>query len=265
MKIVVLGAGHMGGWLAEMLGRDHRVGVLDIDPRRAERAAGATVLRGVESLRAFQPELLVNAVSLQNTLEAFEAVCPHLPRTCLISDIASVKSRIPRFYEKSAFRFASIHPMFGPTFARADRLTGENLIIIRESDPEGADFFRSFFSGFGLNVFEYTFEQHDRMIAYSLALPFASTMVFAACLDNTAVPGTTFKKHIEIAKGLLSEDDFLLSEILFSSHALSELENVTNKLNFLKHVIQQRDGEEAVRFFGRLRKNIGFEKKPDRS
>ena len=45
-----------------------------------------------------------------------------------------------------------------------------------------------------------------QMIAYSLTLPFASTMVFAACMNNTAVPGTTFRKHLEIAKGLLQED-----------------------------------------------------------
>jgi len=257
MKIAVVGAGHMGEWLAAKLGRSHQVGVFDIDPARAEKVPGVAVLRDVDNLAAFRPEMLINAVSLQKTLEAFEAVCPRLPEDCLISDIASVKGQLPGFYEKSPFRFASVHPMFGPTFAEADRLAGENVVVIRESDPEGAGFFREFFAGLGLSIYEYTFAEHDRMIAYSLAMPFASTMVFAACLDNTAVPGTTFKKHLEIARGLLSEDDFLLREILFGSHSLSELEKVTNKLNFLKHVIQQKDGEEAIKFFNRLRKNIG--------
>lgn len=95
------------------------------------------------------------------------------------------------------------------------------------------------------------------MIAYSLALPFASTLVFAACMDRSAVPGTTFKKHLEIARGLLSEDDFLLGEILFGPHSLEQLDHVTSRLEFLKHVIKDRDVEEAQRFFARLRANIG--------
>ena len=94
------------------------------------------------------------------------------------------------------------------------------------------------------------------MIAYSLTLPFASTMVFAACMDNTAVPGTTFRKHLEIARGLLSEDDYLLAEILFNPYSLAQLEKVTSRLDFLKHVILARDFEEAQRFFGNLRENI---------
>ncbi len=75
-------------------------------------------------------------------------------------------------------------------------------------------------------------------------------------MDASAVPGSTFKKHQEIAKGLLSEDDTLLAEILFNPYSLTQLEEVTNKLEFLKHVIRQRDFDEAEKFFNRLRKNI---------
>ena len=94
------------------------------------------------------------------------------------------------------------------------------------------------------------------MTAYSLSLPFASTLVFAACMKNTAVPGTTFKRHLTIAQGLLSEDDHLLAEILFNEFSLEQLEGVTSRLEFLKHVIRDRDYEEACRFFNRLRENI---------
>ena len=256
MKIVILGTGHMGGWLAGRLSLKHQVGVLDINPRRTQNLGRVKILPDYERLGDFHPDLFINAVSLHNTLEAYESVLPYLPKGCLISDIASVKGQLPLFYARNPFRFVSVHPMFGPTFAVADRLAGENAIIIRESDPRGADFFLDFFKDLGLNIYEYSFDQHDRMIAYSLALPFASTMVFAACLDNTTVPGTTFKKHLEIAKGLLSEDDYLLSEILFSPYSLTQLENVTNRLNFLKRVIEQKDAEEAIRFFNRLRKNL---------
>lgn len=48
----------------------------------------------------------------------------------------------------------------------------------------------------------------------------------------------------------------LLSEILFNPHSLPQVERVTNKLEFLKHIIQARDVEEARHFFNKLRGNL---------
>lgn len=256
MKIAVLGAGHMGVWLIKMLSQDFKVCVFDIDRSRTEKIHSVEVISAYSMLKSFEPDLLINAVSLQNTIEAFESASPYLPDYCIISDVASVKGRIPDYYRRQAFRYASIHPMFGPTFANVDRIEDENVVIIKESDRKGRQFFWNFFSNLKLKIYEYSFDEHDQMIAYSLTLPFASTMVFAACMNNTAVPGTTFKKHLEIAKGLLSEDDYLLCEILFNSYSLPQLDKVTGRLEFLKHVIRGKDFEEAKKFFDCLRGNI---------
>lgn len=256
MKIVILGAGHMGSWLIKELSQTHSLCVYDSDHSRVKNIQKNIVLNKYSEIQDFQPELLINAVSLQHTVEAFESASPYLPENCIISDFASVKGAIPDYYKNSLFRFTSVHPMFGPTFANVDLLKNENVIIIKESDREGIEFFRNFFGNMGLNIYEFSFEQHDEMIAYSLTLPFASSLVFAACMNTTAVPGSTFKKHLEIAKGLLSEDDYLLAEILFNSYSLPQLEKVTSRLEFLKHVIKGKDNEEAIKFFNQLRKNI---------
>lgn len=257
MNIAVLGAGHMGGWLVDVLKRSHAVGVYDRDIGRVAGMSGIEVLKKISRLRLFRPDMLINAVSIQNTEEAFKEAQVHLPGGCLLVDVMSVKNGIRDYYKGCGFRFVSIHPMFGPTFANVDRLEEENAVIIKESDPEGAEFFRRFFLEFGINVYEYSFEEHDSNIAYSLTLPFASSLVFAANMDKATVPGTTFKKHSLIARGLLSEDDELLTEILFSPHSLTQMEKVTQRLEFLKHIIRQKDHEEARRFFDRLRDNIG--------
>ncbi len=256
MKISVLGAGHMGRWLMSELAKDHEVGVYDIDGSRTSGLPLVEVLTEPAGLGSFVPDILINAVSLRNTMDAFAAAAPHLPPWCLLCDVASVKGEIPDYYRSAGFRFTSIHPMFGPTFANVQQLRDENVIIIRESDPQGVRFFRDFFARLGLKITEFSFAEHDRMIAYSLALPFASTMVFAACMERSTVPGTTFKKHLEIARGLLSEDDYLLGEIIFGPHSLEQLDKVTSRLEFLKHVIRGRDYEEAKAFFARLRENI---------
>ena len=84
-----------------------------------------------------------------------------------------------------------------------------------------------------LNIFEYTFDEHDETVAYSLSIPFVSTFVFAAVMKHQEAPGTTFKKHMAIAKGLLSEDDYLLQEILFNPRTPSQVENIRLELKQL--------------------------------
>jgi prephenate dehydrogenase len=147
--------------------------------------------------------------------------------------------------------------MFGPTFADMESLRQENGVTITESSEEGRRFFTRFFNLLGVRIFEYSFEEHDRMMAYSLTIPFVSSMIFAACVDATTVPGTNFTRHMALARNLLSEDDHLLAEILFNPYSVTELNRITSRLEFLKHVISARDEGEAGGFFRRLRENIG--------
>lgn len=257
MNIAVIGVGHMGAWFArELINEEHEVAVFDLDQEKTREIQNARILKELTELSDFAPELLLNAVSIRRTIEAFDACKKYLPDHCVLADVTSVKGELPKYYQQGDFRYASLHPMFGPTFANVNALKEENVILIKESEPNTKEFFRAFFDKRELNIFEFSFKAHDQMTAYSLSLPFASTLVFAACMKNTAVPGTTFKRHLIIAKGLLSEDDHLLAEILFNDYSLQQLERVTSRLEFLKHVIRDRDFEEAQRFFKRLRENI---------
>lgn len=256
MRIAFLGAGKMGGWLARQLAPEHTVAVYDANPGRSRELQGATVLERLEDLRGFAPELLVNAVNLVNTIEAFQAATPHLPAGCVLADLTSVKGELPRYYAGCGFRFASVHPMFGPTFANLEALRQENAIIISESDPETAALFRGLFERLGLTIFEYTFAEHDRRMAYSLATPFACTMAFAGCIDQSVVPGTTFAKHLAIARGLLSEDDDLLIHILFNSHSSRQLAQLADNLSRLREMVEARDAGEVRQLLARLRRNV---------
>jgi prephenate dehydrogenase len=256
MRIVILGAGRMGSWLAAELSARNKVAVFDTDRTKTERLQGVETLGDLSETVRFRPELLINAVSLEDTVPVYKQTAQFLTGECMLCDVASIKQGIAGYYEKCGFAFVSVHPMFGPTFARMDTLREEYGIIITESDERGAAFFREFFTRLGVRIFDCSFQEHDRMMTQSLTIPFVSTLTFAACLDAKAVPGTTFKKHKEIAQGLLSEDDHLLSEILFNPYSLAELDRITARLEFLKHVIKAKDYEEAHAFFDKLRKNI---------
>lgn len=262
MRIAVIGAGNMGSWLVESLCLDHEVGVFDVDRSKLKYFFNSRKFLYYEEIMDFTPDLLINAVSLDRTQKLFDEIISYLPKECIIADITSVKSGLADYYKKLGRRFVSTHPMFGPTFANVKNLSDENAIIISESDEEGKAFFREFYSGLKINVHEYTFQEHDKTIAYSLSIPFSSTMVFAACMKEQEAPGTTFKKHFSIAEGLLSEDDFLLSEILLSPHSLKQVERISEQMDRIKTMIKARDTEELKAYFQCLRANLGLEMKP---
>ena len=256
MRICILGAGHMGAWLVEELCLDHEVGVYDPDRKNLKYFFNVKRFLEVPEIEEFETELLINAVGLHHIQKAFNDVLPYLPEDCILSDIASVKTGLPEYYKNLGKRFVSTHPMFGPTFANIRDLRDENAIIIKESDEEGKEFFRDFYRNLKLSIYEYTFEEHDRTIAYSLSTPFASSMVFAACMKKQDAPGTTFRRHLDIAKGLLSEDDHLLAEIMFNPHTTRQIEEINSRLTYLTHIIRANDYEEMQKFLNKLRDNI---------
>jgi len=256
MRIVVLGAGHMGTWFVEELCLDHEVAIYDPDRKKLKYFINVKRFLKLTEAKAFEPELAINAVSLPNFRKAFDESLPYLPENCILSDIASVKTGFYEYYKGLGKRFVSTHPMFGPTFANIRDLSNENAIIIKESDEEGKEFFRNLYTSLKLCIYEYTFEEHDKTIAYSLSVPFGSSMVFAACMKKQEAPGTTFRKHLSIAKGLLSEDDHLLAEIMFNPHTVKQIEEINSRLAFLTHIIRGRDYEEMQKFLNRLRNNI---------
>ncbi len=258
MRIAIIGAGNMGSWLVESLCLDYEVGVFDMDRSKLKYFFNSRKFLYYEEIMDFTPDLLINAVSLDQTLPLFEEIVSYLPEKCIISDITSVKSGLADYYKKLGRRYVSTHPMFGPTFGNVKDLSNENAIIISESDEEGKEFFREFYSSLKIKIHDYSFQEHDETIAYSLSIPFSSTMVFAACMKEQEAPGTTFKKHYSIAEGLLSEDDYLLSEILLSPYSLNQVERISEQMEALKEMIKSRDKEKLTAFFAMLRSNIGL-------
>ncbi len=256
MKILILGAGKMGTFLTDVLCIDHEVALFDTDPKKLRFVFNTLRLTKPEEVQEFEPELTINCVTLKYTLEAFESILPYLPKSCIISDIASVKTGLQEYYTKSGRRYVSTHPMFGPTFATLDNLSTQSAIIISESDHMGKAFFKDLYQSLHLRIFEYSFEEHDETIAYSLSIPFASTLVFAAVMKHQEAPGTTFKRHMDIAQGLLSEDDYLLSEILFNPNTPKQVENIRKELAGLLDIINNKDTERMQAFLKKVRKNI---------
>jgi len=255
MKICVLGAGKMGSWLTDALCMEHEVAIYDIEKERLRYVFNVQRLTTLEEIQAFAPELVINCVTLKYTISVFEKVLPYLPIDCILSDIASVKTGLPEYYENTGNPFVSTHPMFGPTFSNLKDLSAHHSIIISESDSLGKAFFEKFFTSLHLNLHYYTFAQHDETMGYSLSIPFSATLAFAACMRKQDAPGTTFNKHMDIAKGLLSEDDYLLTEILLNPHTINQIGNIQNELNKLSKLIIDQNTDGIKEYLNNARRN----------
>jgi prephenate dehydrogenase len=256
MRILVLGAGKMGSFFVDLLSFEHETAVYDTDPKRLRFMYNTQRFTSLDEVDAFRPEMVINAVTLKYTIPAFNDVMPHIPDDCILSDISSVKTDLKEFYEHCGHKFVSTHPMFGPTFANLGQLSSENAIIIKEGDYMGRVFFRDLYNRLGLHVSEYTFEEHDETVAYSLSIPFVSTFVFAAVMKHQDAPGTTFKRHMAIARGVLGEDDTLLREILFNPRTPAQVEKIRSELTKLIDIIEHKDEDGLEAYLQRIRKNI---------
>ena len=220
----------MGSFFSDLLSFTHEVAVYDPDPQRLRFTYNAQRFSDLDEIDGFHPEMVINAATVKYTLDAFKAECGH--------------------------PFVSTHPMFGPTFASLSNLADENAIIISEGDHLGRVFFKDLYGQLGLHIEEYTFEEHDRTIAYSLSIPFASTLVFASVMKHQDAPGTTFKRHMAIARGLMSEDDFLLSEILFNPNTPSQLDQIVERLATLKEIVERHDHDAMKSYLEQARQNL---------
>ena len=256
MRILILGAGKMGAFFVDLLSFEHETAVYDVNPQRLRFMYNTLRFTSLEEIRDFRPELVINAVTLKYTTDVFRQILPLIPDDCILSDIASVKTGLQGFYEACGHRYVSTHPMFGPTFANLGALSSENAIIISEGDYMGRIFFKDLYQRLGLHICEYTFEQHDETVAYSLSIPFVSTFVFAAVMKHQDAPGTTFKRHMAIARGVLGEDDCLLREILFNPRTSGQVSQIRDELKELLDIIDRKDEDRLNAYLQRIRKNI---------
>ena len=255
MKILILGAGKMGSFFVDLLSFEHETAVFDIDAKRLRFMYNTQRFTSMDEIDAFQPDLVINAVTLKHTLDVFRQVEPHLPNHCILSDIASVKTDFFDYYKQCGHPFISTHPMFGPTFANLGALSNENAIIITDGDYMGRIFFKDLYQKLGLHICEYSFQEHDEIVAYSLSIPFVSTFVFAAVMKPQDAPGTTFKRHMAIAKGVLNEDETLLREILFNPNTLPQVSKIREELKSIIDIIDHKDADRLTAFIKRIKAN----------
>ena len=71
MRILIMGAGKMGAFLCDALSFQHEIAVYDVDAQRLRFVYNTYRFTSLDEIRDFRPELLINAVTVKYTIEAF--------------------------------------------------------------------------------------------------------------------------------------------------------------------------------------------------
>jgi hypothetical protein len=75
-------------------------------------------------------------------------------------------------------------------------------------------------------------------------------------MKHQDAPGTTFKRHMKIAQGVLSEDDCLLREILFNPYTKEQVEQIRDEMRELVEIIDAKDEHRMQEYLTKIRGNI---------
>ena len=87
-------------------------------------------------------------------------------------------------------------------------------------------------------------------------MPSMDVLLRPAVMKHQDAPGTTFKRHMRIAKGVLNEDDYLLQEILFNPYTSDQVAQIRDELKELLDIIDNKDGDRMKQYLTKIRDNV---------
>ena len=267
---VIGGAGRMGAWFADFLRKNsYRIIISDKNDRHGRKIARQKGFRFIKDSRlAVQPaQLVVLATPTKATRRILPKIEPHLSRGCLLVEISSIKEPVRAILQsmkKRGFAVLSIHPMFGPGIKN---LTGKTIITtLLPSDKSAAEFI-SLFRKEGARIIRSDFDQHDRFVSFTLALPHFMNVAFVNALKNSgltpnelrAVAGTTFKLQLLIAEMVYREN--FGNEISILMDSQRSLETLNAFVRYSNRTLRMLGSEKTGDLLQDLRKGQRYVQK----
>lgn len=264
-RVVIIGAGGMGGWFARFFkSRGDSVIVSDLDSNRAKRLAvkihakyssnNADAARGSDIILLAIP---ANAIS-----EVIEEILPVLRTNALICEISATKSIVMpalRSAEKRGVRVASIHPMFGP-LARGIR--GRRIIAIRTGKKIGGyKTMKRLLQG--AHFFLAAQDIHDKRMALTLGLPHFLNMAFAMTLSNRRdlaeirrFAGRTFNLQMLLAETIADEPETIADIQILNREFLRVMRDLQRNIQSLARIVNEQDRTKLVARYKKIRKAL---------
>lgn len=199
MRALIVGAGEMGTWFAEVTREWLEMSFLDADPSRAERVAERYDAdhKAPESIDRF--DVVVTAVPMDATEESIAEYGPLADRAVI--DVSGEMGGPMEAMRETAPKVErlSLHPLFAPENAPG------NIPIVSENEGPIKARLIELLEAAGYNPFETTAEVHDRAMENVQAKVHAAVLAYALAAEPVDP-----RFHTPVSAGMSDLLDFVL-------------------------------------------------------
>ena len=251
MKIGIVGAGgKMGRLLTKyFLSKGHQVYLYNRNIKAIDEWRGKNRIQIVSDLNQLgQSEVIMIAIPIRYTAEIILKLSKIVKKGTIIAEISSIKSpviEVLKKLKKTGIVPISLHPLFGPNI---QELSKERIAIVKVLDlkkEEGLT--RKIFPE--AKLFTTNLHEHDKMMAYSLVLPYIISLSFGLTtlteIDQNKLQkfaGPTCNMQIDILKKLMKGGTELLSLIVELNPYTNEIiESLKNNIHEIEHSLKEED------------------------
>lgn len=257
---IIGGTGKMGQWFAKFfVKKGFKVVISGRFPQRTAKIAKSLGVEAAHSNKEAvkNANLVVVSTPIQTSPKIITEVAHHMRKGSVLFDIASVKKDVIKALkdaQKQGIRTISVHPLFGPG---AKNINNRRVILIPVSDDvkvlkEISELFEE--EGAAITIVKDA-ETHDRVMAYTLALPHFINILFGCLVSSSNFEvakygGTTLALQLMITQSVFSEDPSLYSTIqMENTHFSILLKDFLRQAHKLIKIIENEDIEEFVKVF----------------
>ncbi|MEM2994881.1 MAG: prephenate dehydrogenase/arogenate dehydrogenase family protein [Candidatus Bathyarchaeia archaeon] len=265
MKVAILGAaGRMGRWLVQyFINQGFALTVFDIKEEGLKELSKTYKVKiARDNLDAVEnAELTVVSVPIDKTVEILREVCPKLKKGSVVVEIASVKEGIVgalRSLSKFDVQPLSLHPLFGPMQKLKRKKIALISIVNAEKELETA---RKIFPDAEFVVVDA--EQHDRVMAAMLSLPYFVNVALASTLKDEdfkvleKLCGTTSTLQLTLVGGIMAQDPELhVSLHTTNKYAAEYLDKFVSEAEKLRDLIKSGNMKDFRKLYSEITKCI---------
>jgi len=246
MKLLVVGAGEMGRWVADTV--DAAVAFTDADSAVAADAAADRQARRVPLTTDEQFDVVCLAVPMSTVDRAVEQYAPLA--TEAIFDISGVMAEpLAAMVDHAAdLERASFHPLFAPP-----RVPG-NVAVVTANDGPHLEAIRNALTEAGNTVFETTAEEHDRAMETVQAGAHTAVLAYALAADSVREEFSTpvSARLDEIAATVTEGDAGVYAEIQSTFDGADGVADAARR-------IAEADDESFAELYDQARANMGVD------
>ncbi len=260
MKTTIIGgAGGMGKWLTNhFLKLGHSV--IISDPRIDQNQDSDFEIASNNIAAVDNADLVLISVPMKHSVEVIREVLPHMKDESIICEISSIKSNVVEILKTvstSQIKPLCIHPLFGPGASFLKKKFA--LIPIQEEDDE-RKILKSLFPDSQVIIVDA--DEHDRIMALTLSLPYFTNMILASILKSEDVSlieklgGTTFAVQFMLTGSIMSHTpEFHLSLHKENNHAIEMLRHLKSGINKVLTLLD-RNGDEFIRSYKDIKSEL---------